>query len=135
MLKSEITRLADQNASLARQLETSAKASKKGENQRPKNGASQETIRKLAAENKRLSEQKAALERRTALGKQPMGADEPWRLREENRWVCGHVWGMSGQSGSSFGQRTITGGDRHVHVDVQLCSPGAVHEDLLFPIG
>ena len=128
MLKSEITRLADQNASLTRQLETSAKAAKKGENQRPKNGASQETIRKLAAENKRLSEQKAALERRTALGKQPMGADEPWRLREENRWACGDVGPVPGHLGLSTGQTTKPG--KHMHVDVDACSPGTVRRNV-----
>ena len=86
VLKSEITRLADQNAALTAQLDSAPRLPKKAEQNGPrKNVAAQETIRKLTAENKRLAEQKAALERRTALGKQPLGADEPWRLREENR--------------------------------------------------
>ena len=51
-------------------------------------GGAAEQIRKLTAENKRLADQKAALERRNALGKQPVGADEAHKLREDNRWLA-----------------------------------------------
>ena len=56
---------------------------------RPKNGAQSpaEQIRKLTAENKRLAEGKAAVERRAAQGKAPAGNEEAWRLRDENRCV------------------------------------------------
>ena len=41
--------------------------------------------RKLERENRWLSENNAALERQLAATKGPVGADEVWRLREENR--------------------------------------------------
>ena len=71
-LRQEVSRLSDENASLSAKLEVAPKS----------NNEVRELCRKLQTDNKRLTE---AMERRTAMGKQPLGSDELWRLREENR--------------------------------------------------
>ena len=71
-LRHEVTRLSDENASLSAKLEIAPKS----------NNEVRELCRKLQTDNKRLTE---AMERRNAMGKQPVGSDELWRLREENK--------------------------------------------------
>ena len=71
-LRSEVTRLADENANLSAKLEIAPKS----------NNEVREMCRKLQTDNRRLTD---AMERRTVMGKQNVGSEELWRLREENK--------------------------------------------------
>ncbi|KAK9795491.1 hypothetical protein WJX73_005706 [Symbiochloris irregularis] len=72
VLRQEVTRLSDENASLTAQLEIAPKSTSEV----------QQLCRKLQTDNKRLSD---AMDRRQALGKTAAGSDEVQRLRDENR--------------------------------------------------
>ena len=87
---------------------------------RPKNGATSpaEQIRKLTAENKRLTEQKAALERRAAAGKAPGGSEDSWRLRDEIR--CGRGVQRSAARQGTRGQRGVLAAARRGCSSAQL---------------
>ena len=77
-LRQEVSRLADENANLTAKLDIAPKS----------NNEVREMCRKLQSDNRRLSD---AMERRTILGKQNIGSEELYRLREENKYVVHFV--------------------------------------------